>query len=43
MLSQQWNRRRWRVFRVEMHARGIAVDADPEGKAVVYADGDVKG
>lgn len=32
-----------RIFRVEMHARGIAVDADPEGTAVVYADGDVKG
>jgi virulence factor len=32
-----------RVFRVEMHASGIAVDAEVEGKAVVYADGDVTG
>lgn len=32
-----------RVFRVEMHAPGIAVDAEVEGKAVIYADGDVTG
>jgi predicted dehydrogenase len=32
-----------RVFRVQMHAAGIAVDADPEGQAVIYADGDVNG
>ncbi|HZC27312.1 MAG TPA: Gfo/Idh/MocA family oxidoreductase [Actinopolymorphaceae bacterium] len=27
-----------RVFRVEMHADGIACDADPEGRAYLYAD-----
>jgi predicted dehydrogenase len=32
-----------RVFRVQMHARGIFVDADIEGKARLYADGDVQG
>jgi virulence factor len=32
-----------RVFRVEMHAPGIAVDAEVEGTAWVYADGDYEG
>ncbi len=32
-----------RVFRVEMHAPGIAVDAEVEGAAWVYADGDYDG
>jgi len=32
-----------RVFRVQMHAPGICADADVEGKAFVYADGDTKG
>ena len=32
-----------RVFRVEMHAPGIAVDAEVEGAAWVYADGDYEG
>lgn len=32
-----------RVFRVEFHAPGIAVDAEVEGKAHLYADGDGAG
>lgn len=32
-----------RIFRVEMHAPGIAVDADVEGDARVFAEGDVAG
>ncbi len=32
-----------RVFRVEMHAPGIAVDADVEGKAYLYTEGDTNG
>lgn len=32
-----------RVFRVQMHAPGIATDADVEGKAMLYAEGDVHG
>ena len=32
-----------RVFRVEMHAPGIAVDAEVEGAAWVYAGGDYEG
>jgi virulence factor len=32
-----------RVFRVEMHALGIAVDAEVEGTARIYADGDYEG
>jgi virulence factor len=32
-----------RVFRVQMHAPGILVDADIDGKAHVYADGDTHG
>ena len=32
-----------RVFRVEMHAPGICAEGNPEGKAYIYADNDVKG
>lgn len=32
-----------RTFRVEMHAPGIRVDAEHEGKGYLYADGDTKG
>lgn len=32
-----------RIFRVEMHSPGIAIDANVEGKAFLYADGDTKG
>ena len=32
-----------RIFRVEMHAPGIWVEAEHEGKGRLYADGDVKG
>jgi virulence factor len=32
-----------RIFRVQMHAPGIFVDADMEGKAHVYAGGDTHG
>jgi virulence factor len=41
-LLNSWSSGR-RVFRVEMHAPGIAVDAEVEGRATVYADGDVTG
>jgi virulence factor len=32
-----------RIFRVQMHAPSIFVDADVEGKARLYADGDIAG
>ena len=32
-----------RIFKCEMHAPGIWVDAEHEGRGVVYADGDVEG
>jgi len=32
-----------RVFRVQMHAPGICTDAEVEGKAILYADGDYAG
>lgn len=32
-----------RIFRVQMHAPGVYVDAEVEGKARLYADGDCKG
>lgn len=32
-----------RIFRVELHAPGIAADADVEGKARIYADNDTRG
>ena len=42
MLLNSWISGR-RIFRVEMHAYGIAVDADLEGQAFVYAEGDCSG
>ncbi|MGW5363613.1 Gfo/Idh/MocA family protein [Actinopolymorpha pittospori] len=32
-----------RIFRVEMHSEGICADADPEGQARLFADGDTEG
>lgn len=32
-----------RIFAVEMHAPGICVEAEHEGKGILYADGDTKG
>jgi predicted dehydrogenase len=32
-----------RIFKVEMHAPGICVEAEHEGKARLFADGDTKG
>lgn len=32
-----------RVFRVQMHAPGICVEAEHEGRGVLYADGDTQG
>jgi len=32
-----------RIFRVEMHAPGICVEAEHEGQGIVYADGDTEG
>src|SRR5690606_38692907 len=32
-----------RVFRVEMHAPGVACDADPEVGGRLYTDGDTEG
>jgi predicted dehydrogenase len=32
-----------RIFKVEMHAPGICVEAEHEGKARLYADGDTRG
>lgn len=32
-----------RIFKVEMHAPGICVEAEHEGKGRLYADGDTKG
>jgi len=32
-----------RIFKVEMHAPGICVEAEHEVKGVLYADGDTKG
>ncbi len=42
MLLNNWTSGR-RMFRVEMHAPGIWVEAEHEGKAVLYADGDLEG
>ena len=41
-LISSWTSGR-RIFRVEMHARGIWVEAEHEGKGRLYADGDVAG
>ena len=32
-----------RIFRVQMHARGICAEGEHEGKGYIYADGDVTG
>lgn len=42
MLINSWTSGR-RIFDVEMHARGICVEAEHEGQAVLYADGDTTG
>ena len=42
LLLNNWTSGR-RMFRVEMHAPGIFVEAEHEGKAVVYLDGDLNG
>ena len=42
VLLNSWTSGR-RIFRVQMHAPGICVEAEHEGKGVVYADGDTKG
>lgn len=41
-LVNSWSSGR-RIFKVEMHAPGICVEAEHEGKGVLYADGDTKG
>ena len=41
-LLNSWTSGR-RVFRVQMHSTGIYIDAEVEGKAYFYADGDYKG
>ena len=42
VLLNSWTSGR-RVFRVQMHAPGICVEAEHEAKGIVYADGDTKG
>lgn len=42
MLLNSWTSGR-RVFRVQMHAPCISVEAEHEGEGVLYADGDTKG
>jgi predicted dehydrogenase len=42
LLLNNWTSGR-RMFRVEMHAPGIFVEAEHEGQAVLYADGDLTG
>jgi predicted dehydrogenase len=42
VLLNSWSSGR-RIFSVEMHAPGIAVEADLEGPARLYADGDTTG
>lgn len=41
LMVNSWSSGR-RIFAVEMHALGICVEADPEGKGRVYADGDTQ-
>jgi len=41
-LINSWSSGR-RIFAVEMHAPGICVEAEHEGKGIQYADGDTKG
>ena len=42
ILVTSWTSGR-RIFRVEIHGAGISCDADPEGGARLYADGDTEG
>lgn len=42
VLLNSWTSGR-RIFRVQMHAPRICVEAEHEGKGVVYADGDTQG
>ena len=42
VLMNSWTSGR-RIFRVEMHAPGICVEAEHEGKGYLYADGDTEG
>ena len=42
VLLNSWTSGR-RIFKVEMHAPGICVEAEHEGKGRLYADGDTKG
>ena len=42
LMINSWTSGR-RIFAVEMHAPGICVEAEHEGKGYLYADGDTKG
>lgn len=42
ILLNSWSSGR-RIFAVEMHAPNICVEAEHEGRGVLYADGDIKG
>ena len=42
VLLNSWTNGR-RIFRVQMHAPGICVEAEHEGKGYLYADGNTKG
>jgi virulence factor len=42
LMLNSWTSGR-RIFKVEMHAPGICVEAEHEGKGILYADGDTKG
>lgn len=42
VMLNSWSSGR-RIFRVEMHARGVCVEAEHEGKGILYADSDTKG
>ncbi|HEY3282095.1 MAG TPA: Gfo/Idh/MocA family oxidoreductase [Armatimonadota bacterium] len=42
LMLNSWTSGR-RVFRVQMHAPGICAEADLEGRATLYADGDTQG
>jgi predicted dehydrogenase len=42
IMMNSWTSGR-RIFRVEMHALGICVEAEHEGKGYLYADGDTAG
>jgi predicted dehydrogenase len=42
VVATSWSSGR-RIFRVQMHAPGVCVEAEHEGKGVLYADGDTSG